>query len=155
MSNPLNSASFLYAAGAATAGVALALQAAANGQFRARLGDNPLWATFFSVCGTILFASAAMLVIRPAAPEMSAVRSTVWWHWVGGPLGTVVVLSGALLAPRLGAANYAALVVGGQLCAALVLDHYAAMGLPEHTISAGRALGALLIVCGVLCIKYF
>ena len=149
-----NSAAVLYALGAAGAGVALAVQAAANGQFRGRLGDNPLWATFFSVCGTILFASAAMLVIRPAPPAMDAVRSTVWWHWVGGPLGTVVVLSGALLAPRLGAANYAALVVGGQLLAAMLLDNYALMGLPGQALTAGRALGAVLIVCGVLCIKY-
>jgi transporter family-2 protein len=36
----------------------------------------------------------------------------------------------------------------------MVLDHFALMGLPEQAITPGRVLGALLVVAGVVCIKY-
>ena len=49
---------------------------------------------------------------------------------------------------------FIALVVGGQLLCSVLLDHYALMGLEQKVITPGRVLGALLVVAGVLCIKY-
>src|SRR5204862_8132245 len=111
-------------------------------------------AAFFSICGTILTASLAMLLIRPSAPEMAKIRDTEWWNWIGGPLGALIVLAGAALTRELGAALFIALVVGGQLLCALVLDHFALMGLKEQPVTLGRVLGALLVIAGVVCIKY-
>ncbi|MCS6865320.1 MAG: DMT family transporter [Gemmataceae bacterium] len=139
---------------AAGAGMCIALQASANGNFRKNLGDNPLFAAYFSICGTILTATLAMLLWRPPAPSWAMLRSTPWWNWLGGPLGALIVLAGAALTQRLGAALFIALVVGGQLLASLLLDHFALMGLQEQPLSAGRMVGALLVVAGVLCIKY-
>ncbi len=136
------------------AGVCIALQASANGNFRKNLGDNPLFAAYFSICGTILTATLAMLLWRPPAPSWALMRNAPWWNWIGGPLGALIVLAGAALTQRLGAALFIALVVGGQLLCSLLLDHFAMMGLKEQPISAGRVLGALLVVAGVLCIKY-
>jgi bacterial/archaeal transporter family-2 protein len=45
-------------------------------------------------------------------------------------------------------------VVGGQLVCSVVLDHYALMGLPEQPITPGRVAGVVLVVAGVVCIKY-
>jgi transporter family-2 protein len=143
----------VYALLAAGAGACLELQAAANGSFRRNLGD-PGYAAFFSICGTVITATAAMAMLRPPAPSMDAIRSTPWWNWIGGPLGALIVLAGAALAPRLGAAVFIALVVGGQLLCSLLLDHFALMGLPEQPITPGRAVGAILVVVGVVCIKY-
>ena len=64
------------------------------------------------------------------------------------------MLAGAALTARLGAALFIALVVGGQLLCSLLLDHYALMGLNEQPVTSGRAVGAVLVVAGVLCIKY-
>jgi transporter family-2 protein len=136
------------------AGACIALQASANGNFRRNLGDNPLFAAYFSILGTILTATAAMLVFRPPTPAASALRETPWWNWIGGPLGALIVLAGAALTARLGAALFIALVVGGQLLCSLVLDHFALLGLNEQPITVGRVLGSLLVVAGVLCIKY-
>ena len=139
------------------AGASIALQASANGRLRLNLGDDPqtpLWAAFFSICGTILTASLAMLLIRPSAPEMAKIRDSEWWNWIGGPLGALIVLAGAALTRELGAALFIALVVGGQLLCALVLDHFALIGLKEQPMTPGRVLGALLVVAGVVCIKY-
>ena len=142
-----------YALLAAGAGACIALQASANGAFRRTLGD-PWYAAFFSILGTFVTAITAMLLFRPAGPPAEAVRSTAWWHWVGGPLGAMIVLAGAALTPRLGAGLFIALVVGGQLLCSVLLDHFALMGLPEQPITGGRVLGAVLVVAGVLCIKY-
>ncbi len=136
------------------AGACIALQASANGNFRRNIGDNPLFAAFLSICGTIITAVTAMLVLRPPVPSAAALRETPWWNWIGGPLGALIVLAGATLTPRLGAALFIALVVGGQLLCSLLLDHFALMGLSEQPITPGRVLGAALVVVGVLCIKF-
>jgi transporter family-2 protein len=147
----------IFALLAAGAGCCIALQASANGKFRRNLGDDPqnaLWAAFFSICGTILTAAVVMLIVRPPAPTGATLRETQWWNWIGGPLGALIVLAGAALTQRLGAAAFIALVVGGQLLCSLLLDHFALMGLSEQPVTWGRVLGALLVVAGVLCIKF-
>lgn len=143
----------LYAVLAAVAGACIALQATANTRFRQNL-DSPAFAAFFSICGTIVTAATLMILIRPTPPSAAAIRSTEWWNWIGGPLGTLIVIAGATLTRELGAAAFIALVVGGQLLCSLALDHFALMGLREQTLTPGRVVGAILVVAGVLCIKY-
>ena len=138
---------------AAGAGSCIALQAAANNKFRQNIGE-PLWVAFFSICGTILTASFALLILRPTLPAMETFKGTQWWNWIGGPLGALIVLAGATLVRELGAAAFIALVVGGQLICSLLLDHFALMGLDERSISPGKLGGALLVIGGVLCIKF-
>src|SRR5207249_10738523 len=113
-----------------------------------------LFAPFCSSCGTTLTAVVAMLILRPAAPSVTAMREAPWWNWIGGPLGALIVLAGAALTRELGAALFIALVVGGQLLCSLVLDHFALLGLAHQPVTPGRVLGALLVLAGVLCIKY-
>ena len=47
------------------------------------------------------------------------------------------------------------LVVAGQLVASLVLDHFGWLGFPQHTLSVPRAIGALLILAGVLLVRRY
>ena len=138
---------------AAGAGCCLALQATVNSRFRTNL-DSPLAAAYLSICGTILCATAAMVVLRPPLPTRDALLSTQWWNWVGGPLGTLIVLAGAYLTRSLGAAAFLSLMIAGQLVLGVVLDHYGLLGLPQARVTAGRAAGVLLVVAGVVCIKY-
>lgn len=145
--------STIFALLAMGAGCCIALQASANGKLRHNL-DNPLFTSFFSICGTILTATMAMVILRPPIPSMSSFRETQWWNWVGGPLGALIVLAGAALTRELGAALFIALVVSGQLLCSLCLDHFALMGLEQRSITPGRVLGALLVLGGVACIKY-
>lgn len=145
----------IYPLLAAGAGSCIALQAVANTRLRHNLNtpDGSLYATYFSICGTIVSATIAMLLIRPVAPTWESIRHTHWWNWIGGPLGVLFVLAGATLVKELGAAAFIVLVVGGQLLISLLMDHFALMGLAEQPISWGRVLGALLVVVGVICIK--
>jgi bacterial/archaeal transporter family-2 protein len=136
------------------AGGCIALQAAANGSLRTNLGD-PRYATFFSICGTIATAVLVMLVLRPSPPSVTAMRSAPWWNWIGGPLGALIVLAGAALAPRLGAAAFIAAVVAGQLICSLALDHFGLMNLPQQGLTVGRIIGATMVFAGVLLVKYW
>lgn len=138
---------------AAMAGGCIALQAAANGSLRTNL-DDPRYAAFFSICGTIATAVTVMLVLRPSPPPVTAIRGAPWWNWIGGPLGALIVLAGAAIAPRLGAATFIAAVVAGQLVFSLVLDHFGLMNLPQQQVTIGRILGAMLVFGGVLLVKY-
>ncbi len=143
---------------AAGAGCCIALQASANSKFRQTLETEPwaapIWASYLSICGTILTASCAMLILRPPAPTWDSMRSTQWWNWIGGPLGALIVLAGATLVRELGAAAFIALVVGGQLACSLLLDHFALLGLEERPMSLGKVAGAVLVLGGVLCLKF-
>jgi transporter family-2 protein len=40
------------------------------------------------------------------------------------------------------------LVVAGQMVAAVVLDHFGLLNLPQHTASPGRFLGVILMAAG-------
>jgi len=139
---------------AAAVGACFAVQASVNSNLRFNLRVSPMWAAFFSICGTFLTAVCAMLAIRPASPEGAAIREAPCWNWIGGPLGALIVLGGATLVSELGAALFLALVVAGQLLCSLLLDHFALLGLPEQPITPGRVLGAALVVAGVVCMKY-
>lgn len=137
---------------ATAAGACIALQAAANGSLRTNL-DDPRYAAFFSICGTIVTAAAVMLVLRPTPPTAAALRAAPWWNWIGGPLGAAIVLAGAVLAPKLGAAAFIAAVVAGQLFCSILLDHFGLMNLPRQELTAARLLGVLLVFAGVLLVK--
>jgi transporter family-2 protein len=139
---------------AAGAGCCIALQAAANGSLRTNLGD-PRYATLFSICGTIVTVVVVMLVLRPSPPSAAAMRGAPWWNWIGGPLGALIVLAGAALAPKLGAAAFIAAVVAGQLICSLVLDHFGLMNLPQQGLTAGRIIGAVMVFAGVLLVNYW
>jgi transporter family-2 protein len=138
---------------ASLAGACIAVQAAANGSLRTNLGD-PRYAAFFSICGTIVTAVVVMLAIRPAFPPAAAIRSAPWWNWIGGPLGAAIVLAGAALTPRLGAAAFIAAVVGGQLACSLVIDQFGLLDVPRQPLTAGRLLGIGLVFAGVMLVKF-
>jgi bacterial/archaeal transporter family-2 protein len=149
----MNTTTIIYALLAIGAGCCLALQASANSKFRSNL-ESPLFASYFSICGTILFATAALAILRPPAPTMEQIRGTQWWNWIGGPLGALIVLAGAFLTKQLGAAVFLSLMIAGQLILSIGLDHFGALSLPQQEITWGRIGGAVLVILGVICIKY-
>ena len=82
-------------------------------------------------------------------------RTLPWYAWLGGVIGAVYVVSILLLLPRLGLALSFSLIIAGQLLISLLLDHFGLLGLPVQSISAGRLLGAALLMIGVALIRKF
>lgn len=133
-------------------GVAIAVQTGVNTQLRSYL-QSPLQAVFLSfMVGTVLIGGA--LLVKRELPPLAKWASMPWWMWTGGMLGLFIVATNILVAPRLGAALLISLAITGQLTTALVLDHYGAFGFPLHPISLARGFGALLLLAGVVLIRY-
>jgi bacterial/archaeal transporter family-2 protein len=133
-------------------GAGLSTQVGVNASLRSALG-HPVYAAIvnFSVGLTVLV--ALTLAARIGRPPAGAIARTSWWMYFGGVIGSMYVFGVIVLAPRLGAAVLMSLVVTGQLLAALLLDHFGALGFPRHTISPVRAVGAFLLVMGVVLVR--
>jgi len=134
---------------AAVAGGATALQAAANAGLSSRIGLGAalLVNTAIVLVGTLVlyFARAPRAgFFPPGAP---------WFLYLGGVYGFVIIVSLAFVFPRIGAAVAIALVVLGQGCAALAIDHFALMGMPKEPVTLMRVAGLLLIGGGVALLR--
>ena len=55
-----------------------------------------------------------------------------------------------LFGPLIGGATFLALLVAGQMIAALAIDHYGVLGFPVRPVDGWRIAGALLVVAGVV-----
>ncbi|XZE54312.1 DMT family transporter [Planctomycetaceae bacterium SH139] len=135
-------------------GALLGAQPSANG-FLGRHVAHPLQAS------TISFASGtALLVLVTLAmghfpPKFTVpVSSLPWWAWIGGAIGTVMVTSSLFFVPKIGSLVWFAVVITGQIVAALILDHFGWLGNPKQAPSPLRLIGASLLVLGIVCITY-
>jgi transporter family-2 protein len=142
---------FLYAL-ALGAGVSVATQQVLNGSLRTALG-SPAWAGLVSYAGGLLTMIVAVIVLRERVPAWKTVVDVPWYAWSGGLFGGAFILLAILLLPSLGAATLFALVIAGQVLAAITLDHFGAFGLAPHPISIARLAGAALLIAGVILVR--
>jgi bacterial/archaeal transporter family-2 protein len=145
---------WLYLLFAFAGGVVLPFQAGINAQLAVWL-HSPVRAAFVSfLTGTIVLLVAAALVFRPL-PSTARLGAAPWWVWLGGALGAVYVAASIVSAPKLGAATLIALVVAGQALASLLVDQFGWVGFEPKHISAGRAIGMVLVGAGVALVRFF
>lgn len=135
------------------AGVVLIVQVGVNTTLRNALGA-PVTAALVS----FLVGSVGLIVFlwltRATWPARAQWGAIPWWAWFGGILGAFYVVSTIIAGPRLGAAALLALIVLGQLVTSLLVDHFGWLGFPQHSVTALRLLGALLLFGGVLLIVH-
>jgi len=133
-------------------GALLPVQTGINAQLRTFLG-HPITTALVSFGVGAIGLLVAVLSLGIPMPIAAAWSHTSWWQWTGGLLGAIYIAGAVVLAPRLGAGTLIAAVVGGQMVASLVLDHFGLVGFPEHPISGARLLGAALVIVGVVLIQ--
>jgi transporter family-2 protein len=133
-------------------GALLPVQTGINAQLRTLLG-HPITTALVSFGVGAIGLFVAVLSLGIPMPLGTTWSQTTWWQWTGGLLGATYIAGAVVLAPRLGAGTLIAAVVGGQMVASLVLDHFGLVGFPEHPISGARLLGATLVVLGVVLIQ--
>jgi transporter family-2 protein len=143
----------LLAAAAVVMGGLLSVQPLLNAKVGIAAG-HPVYAAMFSVLVSSATMILAALVLRLQAPDVPAIFRLPPWALVGGVIGAFVVLVALTATPRLGAATTVALFIAGQLVASIVLDHYGLLGVPIHPFDWVRALGVLLLIAGVMLIRF-
>ncbi|GHD07793.1 DMT family transporter [Zhihengliuella salsuginis] len=128
------------------AGLLMGFQQAMNG-VQTRHYGNPLPATFFNfLIGTIALV-ATYLVMLPFAGPAGDLPS-VWWMYIGGPLGIVFIAAGAVLVRLLGVLVVSLGLIAGQLLGSLAIDALAPV--PGSTVSATTVLGTLVALVAVV-----
>ena len=144
--------SSLFVALALAAGIGLPVQAGVNGQLRAVLG-GPVRASLGSFAVGTLLLLAVAAVVREPWPALGPVLRAPWWVWTGGAIGAYFIFSTIVVVPRLGSAMTFALIVGGQMAAALAIDAFGLFGTPQTPPTLARIAGAALLALGVLLVR--
>ena len=139
---------------AVVAGAMIPFQAGINAQLAHWVG-GPIRAALVS----FLVGTFALLLIaaaqRKSLPSIGRIGDAPWWVWIGGLLGAFYVAGSIVSAPKLGAATLTAAVVAGQSLTSLLVDRFGWVGFKEHPLSAGRALGMVLVAGGVALVRFF
>ncbi len=147
----MNAALVLFAL-ALLAGISIPTQAGVNATLDQSL-RSPIWAATVSFAvGTVTLLVYA-LVLRLPLPLPAQAALAPSWSWFGGVLGAFFVSATIYLAPKLGATTMLGALLGGQMLAALILDHFGWLGFPTQPITMMRLLGVGLILAGVWLIR--
>jgi transporter family-2 protein len=145
----MNWVSVLYLVAALVAGSLVAIQPGINGLLSKRL-DHPIQASVisFSVGWAVLV--LACLGLGQRLPRPSMLETAPFWLWLGGgTVGAFFVTTALIVAPKIGAAYWVALIVAGQMATSLCLDHFGVLGFARRTITWEGIAGSLLVVAGV------
>jgi transporter family-2 protein len=133
---------------AAIAGVLVGMQAPVNSRLGRELGSVQA-AAFSFVIGTVALVLIASLFYGGLGSFGNAGKAP-WWALVGGLLGAVYVTVAILTVSTLGVSGLTAIVISGQLVAAVVIDRFGLLGIAKQSIGVGRVIGLVLLVVGVL-----
>ena len=131
-------------------GAGLTVQVGMNSTIRLALG-SPVTAAVVNF-GIGLVALLAVALASGARIAPGAVSTVPGWAWLGGLLGAAYVASTTVLGPRLGAAAMLALVLAGQMIAALAVDQFGVLGFPQNPVTPARMLGVVLLIVGAILI---
>jgi bacterial/archaeal transporter family-2 protein len=142
----------LYMVLAAAAGAGLAVQAAVNTQLRVATG-SALWAAIVTAALAAVMLVTVELFVRDPL-RMDGLSAYPWWIWTGGIMGGAYVFAIVALTRHLGVAVVFAAIVVGQLLAGLFIDHYGWFRVPAEPLSITRLVGALLLVAGMVLIRW-
>ncbi len=132
----------------AAAGVLVGIQPPVNARLGRALGSIPAAALSF-VIGTV----ALLLIVSLSSEGIGSfanVGKAPWWALVGGLLGAFYVTVAIVTVRTLGVGSLTAIVICGQLAAAVVLDRFGLLGIARQPIGAGRIIGLVLLMIGVI-----
>jgi transporter family-2 protein len=132
----------------AVAGAMIASQAPINAALGRSIG-SPIGAATLSFGVGFVILVIASLVIGDGGNLLRITQAPLWLL-SGGALGAVYVVSALWSVPLLGVVTTTSLMIFGQMGAAIVLDHYGAFGVAQHSINPVRLLSAGLVAAGVI-----
>lgn len=135
-------------------GVLVPVQAALNNSLKVTADSGVVFAALISfIVGTL-----ALLVLNLASGEkwisVQKLGDASLWQFAGGLIGAMFVFGTTLLAPRIGLADMACLIIAGQIFASLAFDRFGLLGLATREIGAARLIGAVLVIAGALLVNY-
>src|SRR5580704_4831298 len=143
---------FLPAVLTVGAGISVLVQQALNANLRSEL-NSAAWSGFMSYFLGVVCMVLLAVVFRDPVPSPTTISRVPLWAWSGGIFGAIFIGLSIITIPKLGGAAYIALLVTGQMIAALAVDHFGWLGVQERPIDSPRMLGVALLVSGVVLIR--
>ena len=125
-------------------GIAIGLQAPLASAISQRLGA--LESIFIVHLGGLLAAGIALLFVGGA--RLGQWQSVPPVALLAGLLGVMVVGSTVYNVPRIGVAGTIMLIITGQLCTGVMVDHVGALGATPRPISMERLAGLVVVLSG-------
>lgn len=138
------------------AGFALAIQTASNGALGKAI-NSPINAGIWSFAsGSVILVLAVGLLEHDFGRYLKAVgHGNRWWIWIGGPLGATYAFCNLYLAPVLGAGTTIVLTILGNIAGSLVIDKFGLLGTPKRYVGFRQYSGLLIMIVGIILIKFF
>ena len=133
-------------------GAAVPLQSAVNAGMAATQG-HPLYGALTNTSVATLTFALLVLALRVPAPNLKAAAGGPWWLWTGGLVGAAFVFGGLFVAPRVGAAAFAAATIFGTVAASLLIDHFGLLGFAVRQVSLGRVAGVGCVLLGLVLLQ--
>ncbi|GFZ76692.1 DMT family transporter [Nesterenkonia alkaliphila] len=124
-----------------------AAQQAVNGH-QAAAYRSPIPATLFNFAAgsaLLLLVWLGKLLLAGGVPGE---LPTVWWYYIGGPLGVVFIALGAVLVTKVGVLIAAMGMIAGQLLGSLLLDLL--VPAPGSMVTAATVLGTVMTLLAVV-----
>jgi transporter family-2 protein len=128
------------------AGVAGSVQVAVMGAFGDRIGT--LEALAFTALVGALLAGAVLLLARRSLVGYADGLAAPKWLWLGAMMSVVIVGAITLAGARIGTTATVALLIAGQLGAAVVIDRFGWFGIERVAVTWPRVAGIALLALG-------
>lgn len=144
MNNP-----YLLGLLAVVSGALIPVQAASNAALSRTIDGNVPFAAMVLFIVAAIATALVMLASGKGLPQLDGLREAPWWSYSGGVIVAFYVLTITFLAPRLGVGTAIALIVAGQVLAAVTIDHFGLLRSLTVSLTPTRLIGAALMVVGV------
>jgi bacterial/archaeal transporter family-2 protein len=133
---------------AVISGALIPVQAASNAALSRAIGTNVPFAALVLFGVATVATAAALLLSGQGFPSAAALRTAPWWSYSGGVIVAFYVFTITFLSPRIGIGAAIALIVTGQVLAALTIDHFGLMRSLVAQLTPTRTAGAALMIAG-------
>lgn len=134
----------------AVAAGAVSTALAGSNATMAKLTGQPIAAGLVVQLVTIAALIATGVVQGMRWPDAGSWGQLPWWAWLGGLGGATILLSQLYIAQQVGAAPYLAITVTAGVVVSIALDHWGLIGFDQVCAGAGRLIGGVLMVGGVI-----
>ena len=125
-----------------------------NGALRQSM-VNPWLASTVSFLPIVAVLATVFFCLPRPLPSEASLAAMPWWAPLGGVIGSLAVVAGLLFVDKVGAGPFAGLTISANLLMSIAIDQFGLFRMPQHPVSALRALGAALMVAGVGLIAAF
>jgi transporter family-2 protein len=133
---------------AIVSGALIPVQAASNAALSKAIQGNVPFAALTLFVVAAAATALATLALGQGLPAAADLTKAPWWSYSGGLIVAFYVFTITFLSPRLGVGTAIALIVTGQVLAALTIDHFGLLRSLTFALTPTRAIGAALMIAG-------